>query len=107
MSSMYVLRRLLQTEKLKKVCVERLAEPAHLNVLSIFIALFGTYRMKVTFDLVVRQQYAFPILYAADAAKGYGYKTVTIVELGVASGAGLLNLCRIAERTTKATGIEF
>jgi hypothetical protein len=103
----YVLRRLFQKEKLEKVFVERLTEPLHLNLLSLFVALFGSYRMKVAFDLVVRQQYAFPVLYAADAAKRYGYKCVTLVELGVASGAGLLTLCRIAERTTKATGIEF
>lgn len=106
-ANFYVLRRLLQKEKLGKVFVERLTEPLHLNILSAFVALFGSYRAKVAFDLVVRQQYAFPILYAADAARRYGYKTVTLVELGVASGAGLLTMCRIAERTTRATGIEF
>jgi hypothetical protein len=103
----YVLRRLLRKDKLAKVFVERLTEPLHLNALSVPVALFGSYRMKVAFDLVVRQQYAFPILYAADAAKRYGYKRVTLVELGVASGAGLLNMCNIAARTTRATGIEF
>ena len=46
---------------------------------------------------MVRQQYAFPILYAADAAKQCGYKAVTIIEFGVAGGAGLLNMCRIAD----------
>ena len=103
----YVLRRLFQKGKLGKVFVERLTEPLHLNILSVFVAMFGSYRMKVDFDLIVRQQYAFPILFAADQAKKHGYKKVTIVELGVASGAGLLTMCRIAERTTKATGIEF
>lgn len=104
---LYLLRRLFQPGKLEKVFVERLTEPLHLNILSLFVALFGSYRMKVDFDLIVRQQYAFPILFAADQARKYGYKKVTIVELGVASGAGLLTMCRIAERTTKATGIEF
>jgi len=106
-ATFYMLKRLFQKEKLEKVFVERVTEPLHLNILSVFVALFGSYRMKVAFDLVVRQQYAFPILYAADAARRYGYKKVTLVELGVASGAGLLTMCRIAERTTKATGIEF
>jgi hypothetical protein len=101
------LRRLLQKEKLTSVFVERLTEPLHLNVLAMFVAAFGRYRTKVAFDLVVRQQYAFPILYAADVARRYGYKRLTLVELGVANGAGLLNMCRIAERTSKATGIEF
>ena len=59
----------------------------------------------MAWDLVIRQQYAFPILYAADAARKYGYSNITVVEFGVAGGAGLLNMCRIAERTHAATGI--
>jgi hypothetical protein len=103
----YTLRRLFRPGQFRKVLVERGTEPIHLNLLSVIVAVCGTYRAKVEFDLVVRQQYAFPILYAADAAKQYGYKTVTIIEFGVAGGAGLLNMCRIAERTRAATGIEF
>src|SRR4030081_2905725 len=61
----YVLRRLMMPGKLRKLFVERLTEPIHLNLLSLFVALFGSYRAKVDFDLIVRQQYAFPILFAA------------------------------------------
>ena len=32
---------------------------------------------------------------------------MTLLEFGVASGAGLLNMCQIASAATKATGIEF
>src|SRR6516165_40836 len=103
----YVLRRLLEPGKFRQVFVERLTEPLHLNFLSLFVALFGSYRMKVNFDLAVRQQYAFPLLYAADSAKRYGFPRVTVLELGVANGAGLMNMCRLAERTRKATGIDF
>jgi hypothetical protein len=103
----YSFRRLLRPGQLRKVLVERATEPIHLNLLSAIVAVCGTYRAKVDFDLVVRQQYAFPILYAADAAKQYGHKAVTIIEFGVAAGAGLLNMCRIAERTQRATGIDF
>jgi hypothetical protein len=105
--ALYALRRLFRPGQLRKVLVERGTEPIHLNLLSAIIAMCGTYRAKVDFDVVVRQQYAFPILYAADAAKQGGYKTVTIIEFGVAGGAGLLNMCRIAARTRAATGIEF
>ena len=105
--ALYALRRLFRPGQLRKVLVERGTEPIHLNLLSAIIAVCGTYRAKVDFDLVVRQQYAFPILYAADAAKQCGYKAVTIIEFGVAGGAGLLNMCRIAARTRAATGIEF
>ena len=103
----YVLKRLFQKGKLEKVFVERLTEPLHLNFLSLFVALFGSYRARVAWDLVVRQQYAFPVLYAADAARKYGYNAITVVELGVAGGAGLLNMCRIAERTRLATGVDI
>lgn len=103
----YVWRRLFQPGKLRKVFVERLTEPVHLNIVSLFVALFGSYRLKVAFDLVVRQQYAFPILYAAEAAKRRGLSRVTLIEFGVANGAGLLNMCRIAARTSKAVGIDF
>ena len=58
----YVLRRLMLPGKLRKVFVERLMEPIHLNFLSLFVALFWSHRAKVDFDLIVRQQYAFPIL---------------------------------------------
>ena len=105
--NMYVFRRLLQPGKLRKVFVERLTEPVHLNVLSLLVSLAGSYRAKVDFDLIVRQQYAFPILYAADCARKFGAKAITIIEFGVANGAGLLNMCRIAERTRRATGVEF
>jgi hypothetical protein len=77
------------------------------NLVSAIVAVFGTFRARVTFDLVVRQQFAFPILYAADQAAKAGMKRLTLVEFGVANGAGLMNICSIAARVTKATGIEF
>ena len=103
----YLLKRMLHPGKLNKIFVERLTEPLHLNFLSLFVAIFGGFRTKVAFDLVVRQQYAFPILFAADLAARNGIDTVTLLEFGVASGAGLLNMCQIAEAATKATGIKF
>ncbi|HEY1613072.1 MAG TPA: hypothetical protein VGF97_05175 [Rhizomicrobium sp.] len=104
-NNFYVFKRLLQRGKLEKVFVERLTEPLHLNLLSLFVALFGSYRTRVAWDLVVRQQYAFPILFAAEAAKSQNLKQITVVEFGVAGGAGLLNMCRIAARTQAATGV--
>jgi hypothetical protein len=103
----YVLRRLSQAGQLRKVLIERGTEPLHLNLLSLLISIFGSYRAKVDFDLIVRQQYAFPILFAAEMAKKYGRRSVSIIEFGVAAGAGLFNMCRIAERTRRATGVNF
>jgi hypothetical protein len=103
----YLLKRVLHPGKFQKIFVERLTEPLHLNMLSVLVAIFGPFRTKVAFDLIIRQQYAFPILFAADLAARHGIRTVTLLEFGVASGAGLLNMCEIARAATKATGVEF
>jgi hypothetical protein len=105
MLNSYALRRALSDKKYKKIFVERLTEPLHLNLISAGVALFGSYRAKVAFDLMVRQQYAFPVLFAADEAKKLGLKRIQVLEFGVATGAGLLNLCDCAARTEAETGI--
>ncbi|MCJ2036597.1 hypothetical protein [Methylobacterium sp. J-068] len=105
MLSSYALKRALSDGKYKKIFVERLTEPLHLNLISAGVALFGSYRAKVAFDLMVRQQYAFPVLFAADAARKLGLGRIQVLEFGVATGAGLLNLCDCAARTEAATGI--
>jgi hypothetical protein len=93
--------------RLGRVLYERLPEPLHLNLLSIFVALFGNYKMKIAFDLVVRQQYAFSLLKTAELAMVRGLKSVTVIEFGVAAGAGLVNICNISRNITKLTGVEF
>jgi hypothetical protein len=98
---------LTKRNTLRRLCYERLTEPIHLNLLSLFVAAFGSFRRKVEFDLVTRHSHAFSLLQAADNAKLLGLKSVTALEFGVASGAGLLNICEIARRVTGATGIAF
>jgi hypothetical protein len=85
---------------------DRFCEPFHLNLLSALVNVFGGYRSKVTFDLVRRRHYAYSVLRAADLAHDQNLRSVTIAEFGVATGAGLLNLCKLAELTTAETGIE-
>ena len=87
--------------------MERLTEPVHLNVISVFIALFGKYSTKINWDLVVRHAYAYGILRAAQLAKERGHKAVTVAEFGVASGAGLMNMASIATEVSRETGISF
>src|ERR1700761_3688174 len=96
-------KRIFHKDKLSRLAVERLTEPLHVNIASAFVAMFGSFRTKVDFDLVIRPQYAFPILRAADLANEWGYKRLTLLEFGVAAGAGLLNICRIAAEVTKTT----
>jgi len=105
--SLYLLKRLVAQGRFRKVLVERLSEPLHLNLASAFVAAFGSFRRKVDFDLIVRPQFAFPILYAADRAKARGYGKITIAEFGVGSGAGLMNMCKIAGSVMAETGTEI
>jgi hypothetical protein len=103
-----LLRSLLKRRDVwRRAAVERLTEPLHLNLIAAGVAVFGGLRAKVAFDLVVRQQHAFGLLKAADDARARGHRRVTVVELGVASGTGLLNLCELAARVTKETGVDF
>jgi hypothetical protein len=91
----------------KRAAVERFTEPLHLNLISVGVALFGGVRAKTVFDLLVRRQHAFGLLKAADEARARGLRQVTVVELGVASGTGLLNICELGVRITKETGVEL
>ena len=60
----------------------------------------------MAFDLVNRPQYAWGILEAADIAAEQGLRRVTVIEFGVAAGAGLLNMAGIATRVKEATGVD-
>jgi hypothetical protein len=90
-----------------RIAFERLSEPVHLNVAAAWAAIFGSFRTKVSYDLVIRQHHAFALLKAADWAQKLGLKTITAIEFGVANGAGLLNICEIAQRVTRETNVEF
>jgi hypothetical protein len=103
-----LLRSLLTRRRIwRRIALERLTEPLHLNLLSLFVAVFGTYRAKIAFDLIVRQEYAFGMLEAAELARARGLARVTVVELGVGAGTGLMNLAAIGRRLERATGVEL
>jgi hypothetical protein len=91
----------------KRIFYERLSEPLHLNFISFLIAIFGNYRRKIEFDLIIRQQHAYSLLNVADQAKALGYERISIFEFGVASGAGLINLQEVSKQITKFTNIHF
>lgn len=54
-----------------------------------------------------RTNYAWCLYYAAQQAKALGYRAVTVLELGVAGGNGLVALCGLREEAEKALGIEI
>ena len=103
----FLLQKLRKKHVWKRIFLERLCEPVHLNLLSIPVALFGSFRAKVEYDLIARQQHAFGLLTAADTAKECGLTAISALEFGVANGAGLLNMSEVARRVTKATGVSI
>ena len=86
---------------------ERLTEPVHMNLLSMFVSIFGNYRTKIDYDLIIRHQYAFGILEAADQAKARNIRTVKLIEFGVGRGAGLLKMQRIVRKGSNMTGVNL
>ena len=103
----YLLQKLQHKDVWERILRERLTEPLHLNCLSLLVWALGSYRAKIAFDLVVRQWNAYGILKAADHAKALGIRRVSVVEFGVAAGAGLMNMAEIARRVTRMTGVQF
>lgn len=101
------LRKLRRPYIWRRIFLERLAEPVHLNLISIFVWMFGSFRSKVSFDLVLRHHHACGLLYAADEAKALGLSQVTLLEFGVAAGAGILNMADVARQVSRVTGVEF
>ncbi len=90
-----------------EVLSDRACEPLHLNLVASFFALFGSYRVKVSFDLVRRRHYAYCTLRAADMAAGFGLRSITVAEFGVANGNGLLNLGKVSQAASRVTGVEI
>lgn len=104
---MGLLRKFREPRIWRRVFLERLTEPLHLNALSLLVGIFGTFRQKIAFDLILRQHNAFSILRAATDAKELGLGKLCVVEFGVAAGAGFLNMCDIAKRVTEVTGVSI
>lgn len=103
----FLLRRLTRRDAWARIAKERLTEPLHLNALSTLVWLFGSFRSKVAHDLVVRQHNAYSILKCADDARRLGIRSLSLIEFGVAAGAGLMNMAGIAAKVTKATGVDL
>lgn len=65
------------------------------------------YRTRVELCMEHRPHYAYATLRAAELAKKLGIPRISILEFGVAGGAGLINLEYHARRIEKLTGISI
>lgn len=64
-------------------------------------------RSKAKWDVFRRPEYLFGTLKAAEQAKVEGHSRITVVELGVAGGKGLLALQEAAARVQTETGVQI
>jgi hypothetical protein len=100
-------RKLLRPHICKRIFFERLTEPLHLNLLSLVVGTFGSFRQKVAFDLVIRAHNAYGLLKAADLARSHGINEISALEFGVGSGPGLMNMEKIAGKVEAETGVKI
>jgi len=67
----------------------------------------GDFRARERYGLISRPNYVYGMLRAADVAQYFGKQHVTVVEFGVASGAGLMNMIDLAPVIENETGVKF
>lgn len=99
--------KLLNPRIVRRIYLERLGEPLIYNLVAIWFLIVGRFSKKIDYDLVPRQPYAFGALEAFKKAKEIGIKKITLIEFGVAAGAGLLNLIYICQKLRNEFGIDF
>lgn len=68
---------------------------------------YGGFREKEFYGQIVRPNYTYGLLRAADTALFFGHKGVTACEFGVASGWGLLNMIEVSDMIQAETGVKF
>jgi hypothetical protein len=67
---------------------------------------FGSFHLRCALDVYPRPHYAYGVQQAALLARRLGHSAVSVVELGVAGGAGLLQLEQLAGLAASATGVD-
>ena len=67
----------------------------------------GSYKARLHAGGVHRPAYGWCLYYAALEAQALGYRKLTVVELGVAGGNGLVCLCEHKQNIRKELGIEI
>jgi hypothetical protein len=68
---------------------------------------YGDFRTRERYGRIRRSNYLYGMLRAADIAKYFGRKRVTVIEFGVASGAGILNMISLASLVEKETDVSL
>ncbi len=67
----------------------------------------GSYAARLDACAVERPAYGFCLYHAAVSAKALGFKSMTAIEMGVAGGNGILNMCSHTEQIEREVGIKI
>ncbi len=67
----------------------------------------GSFREREAYGLISRPNYAYGLLRAADTARFFGKKAVTVCEFGVATGRALSNMATLAATIESETGVSL
>jgi len=65
----FLTKRLKRSSGWRKMFLQRLTEPLHLNLISLYVLIFGSLKKKIAYDLVLRPQHAYGVMHAAEQAK--------------------------------------
>ncbi|GAA0361351.1 hypothetical protein GCM10009530_08560 [Microbispora corallina] len=68
---------------------------------------FGSYELRCALDLFPRPHYAYGVQQAAELARRLGVGRISVIEFGVAGGAGLVEMSRQARLASAATGVHI
>ena len=66
----------------------------------------GTFPQRLEVEAVDRPGYGWCVYHAAVQARALGHDAITVVEMGVAGGRGLLCLCDHADEVKRETGVD-
>jgi hypothetical protein len=87
-----------------QVLVDLLTEPKRV-VRAIRKRWPGTFEQRLAWDALDRPHYAYGTYHAALQAHALGLSSLSVLEMGVAGGNGLVTLERIAETVEEVTGV--
>ncbi len=93
-----------------KTILKRLLDPYPVRSMTIALMRLlrlGGYPWRARTGAVQRPAYGYCVYHAAVLARKLGYDRISVLELGVGDGGGLVNLEYHAKQTSKSTGIDI
>jgi hypothetical protein len=96
-----------RSERIFSRIVPLLMQPGRLLLALLRRLPIGSHELRCALDLYPRPHYAYGVQQAAVLAQRLGVPRISVLEFGVAGGQGLVELDRIARRSTAATGVRI